>query len=88
MKKVGNYNGTDTQKVRRSILRTLFFGTTLLGRGVVDFTSVTWDVEIEELEEQFKILDDTYKNTPLPAEPMHEKEMLNLLLEIRMENLC
>lgn len=87
-KKVGNDNGKDTQKVRRSILRNLIFGTTLLGAGVIDFCCVTWDVEIKELEEQFESLDKAYENTPLPAEPKHEKEMLDLLLEIRMENLC
>jgi len=86
--KVGINNEKDTQKVRRSIMRTINFGITLLGYGVVEFTPVLHDVEIKEIENGFKNLDHAYEHTVLPDESIHEKEMFDFLLNIRMKNLC
>lgn len=77
----------DTQKKRRTILRTLNFGITLLREGVVEFTTIAHDVEIGELEEAFKELDKAFENTILPEEPLHKNEMIDWLLNIRMQNL-
>ena len=81
------HNKGDTQKVRRTILRTLYFGTTLLKEGVVEFTTVTHDVEIPELDEAFKTIDLAYKNSVLPEEPLHKDKMIDWLLSVRMQNL-
>ena len=78
----------DTQKVRRTILRTLNFGTTLLKEGVVEFTTITHDVEIPELDEAFKMLGFAYENSVLPDEPLHKDKMIDWLLSVRMQNLC
>ena len=78
----------DTQKVRRTMLRTLNFGITLLKEGVVEFTTVTHDVEIPELDKAFKMLDLAYENSVLPEEPLHKDKMIDWLLSVRMQNLC
>ena len=77
----------DTQKVRRSILRTLIFGSVLLRSGTIEFTPVTWDVEIDELDSAFDDLDRAYEHTVLPDRPLAPDKMLNWLLDIRIENL-
>lgn len=78
----------DTQKVRRTILRTLNFGTTLLKESVVEFTTITHDVELPELDEAFKMLDLAHKNSALPGESLHKDKMIEWLLSVRMQNLC
>ena len=80
-------NKGDTQKVRRTILRTLNFGTALLKEGVVEFTQVLHDVEIPELDEAFETLDLAYENSVLPEEPLHKDKMIDWLLSVRMQNL-
>jgi len=87
-KKKVNEGEKDTQKVRRSILRTLLFGITLLQNGVTYFAPVTWDVEIHEIDYTFEKLEFAYENTILPEEPLHTDEMMDWLLNIRMHNLC
>jgi len=69
-------------------LRTLNFGTTLLKEGVVEFTTVTHDIEIPELDEAFKTLDLAYENSVLPDKPLHEDKMIDWLLSVRMQNPC
>lgn len=87
-KKKVNEGEKDTQKVRRSILRTLNFGAALLGKGVIDFAPVTGDIEIHEINYALEKLDFIYENTILPNEPLHIDKMMDWLLEIRMRNLC
>jgi len=77
----------DTQKVRRSVLRTLNFGITLLGKGVMDFAPVVEDVEINDIDLAFQELEIAYRNTVLPNEPLHTDKMMDWLLDIRMQNL-
>lgn len=77
----------DTQKVRRSILRTLMFGSVLLRTGMTVFNPVTWDVEIDELDNAFEDLDQSYEHTVLPDRPLAPDKLLNWLLEIRIANL-
>ena len=78
----------DTQKIRRSILRTLNFGITLLGRGAIDFAPIIEDVEIHEIDFAFQELEIVRENTVLPNEPLHTDKMIDWLLDIRMQNLC
>ncbi|MCK4668153.1 nucleotidyltransferase domain-containing protein [Candidatus Dependentiae bacterium] len=87
-KKKVNGGDKDTQKVRRSILRTLNFGIALLGKGIVDFAPVTGDVEIHEIDYAFEKLDFAYENTVLPDKPLHSDKMMDWLLNIRMQDLC
>ena len=86
-KKVGK-GEKDTPKVRRSVLRTINFGITLLGKGIVDFAPVTGDVEISDIDSAFQELKIAYENTVLPDKPLHSEKMMDWLLEIRMQNLC
>ena len=87
-KKKVNGGKKDTQKVRRSVLRTLNFGITLLEKGVVNFAPVVGDVEIDDINFAFQKLEITYGNTMLPNEPLHSEKMMDWLLDIRMQNLC
>ena len=83
-----NEGERDTQKVRRSILRTLNFGITLLRDGVVKFAPVTGDVEISDIDFAFEELVIAHENTMLPDEPLHVDKMMDWLLDVRMQNLC
>lgn len=90
---VHNYNkyilsGRDnTEKNRKSIVRTLKFGICLLKDAAFRFEPVKEQVTEEHIIHYIQELDWTYEKSPLPDKPKHLEELYNWLLQIRLKNL-
>ena len=77
----------DTQKRRRTIMRVLQFGITLLEKGEISFEPILWDVENQDIIDAINALDIVYKDSILPEKPQNEKEIYEYLLKLRLAKL-
>ena len=88
-----NYNkyiidkGGDTQKRRKTIMRTLRFGINLLENGRTEFNPVTDYISDDDIISMIERLDQAYEYSNLPEKPEYQEVMYLWLLNLRIREL-